>query len=66
MRSQSIFAQKLDRIHIHRAMVRTTQIGEVVAQHRDCFSIGNHHFFASNNDDLSLLNSLLISCEESG
>jgi hypothetical protein len=34
----------------HRAMVPTTQIDQVVAQHRDCFSIGNHHFFASNND----------------
>jgi hypothetical protein len=34
----------------HRAKVGTTQIGEVVAQHRDCFSIGNNHFFASNND----------------
>src|SRR4028119_372694 len=48
----------------HRAEVPTTQIGPVVAEHRDCFSIGNHHFFASNND-LILLNSLLLSCEES-
>jgi hypothetical protein len=46
----------------HRAMVPTTQISPVVAQHRDCFSICNHHFFAFNND-LSLLNSLLLSCE---
>jgi hypothetical protein len=34
----------------HRPEVPTTQIDSVVAQHRDCFSIGNHHFFASNND----------------
>jgi len=34
----------------HRAMVPTTQIDRVVAERRDCFSIGNNHFFASNND----------------
>jgi hypothetical protein len=43
-------------------MVPTTQIDPVVAQHRDCFSIGNNLFFASNND-LILLNSLLLSGE---
>jgi len=48
-----------------RAMVPTTQICPVVAQHRDCFSIRNNHFFASNND-WTLLNSLLLSCEETG
>jgi hypothetical protein len=34
----------------HRAEVSTTQIDPVVADQRHCFSIGNHHFFASNND----------------
>jgi hypothetical protein len=34
----------------HRPEVPTTQIDRVVAERRDCFSIGNHHFFASNND----------------
>jgi len=34
----------------HRAEVGTTQIGGVFAEDRDCFSIGNNHFFASNQD----------------
>jgi hypothetical protein len=66
--AESIYICSKARSHPHpidRAMVPTTQIGLVVAQHRDCFSIGNHHFFASNND-LILLNSLLLSCGESG
>jgi hypothetical protein len=40
-------------------------MGGVVADHKDCFSIGNNHFWASKKN-LSLLNSLLLSCEESG
>ena len=34
----------------HRAEVGTTQIGGVFAEDRDCFSLCNHHFFASNKD----------------